>query len=227
MKNKISSTHIHHFLRAIILLGFSIYMLFLTFSGDILQFIVPQLVIYINIAAIILMIVAACQFYIAFQSLKKPVIICDCGHDHNYEHDHDHNHDHDENVFGHHHTHLFKQSIGKDVIIYSLFLLPLLLGFFLPNQAQSSSLAEKRGMNFGGLTSQHQSKGAVVELDGNEDPALKKMFKTNVYDKDYAKLGMVLYKQNVIEMKDKWFIEKLQSMNNFVDNFQEKEIKIK
>ncbi len=79
LKNKIGSKQIHHFLRAIILLGFSIYMLFLTISGDILQFIVPQLVIYINIAAIVLMIVAAFQFYIAFLSLKKPVIIVDGG----------------------------------------------------------------------------------------------------------------------------------------------------
>ncbi len=142
------------------------------------------------------------------------------------DHDHVHSHmDHDEHVFGHHHSH--KQSLKKEVFIYSLFLFPLILGFFLPNQAQSSSLAEKRGMNLGGMASQNQAKGAVVELDGNEEPALKKMFKTNVYDKDYAKLGMKLYKQNVITMDDKWFIEKLQSMNNFVANFQDKEIKIK
>jgi putative membrane protein len=223
LKRKISSTTIHHFLRATILLGFAIYLLFLTFTGDILQFIVPQLVIYINIAAIILFIVASFQFYIASLSLKKTVIICDC----DCGHDHDHSHlDHDEGVFGHQHTHLIKQSIWKDIFIYSLFLLPLILGFLLPNQAQSSSLLVNKGMHFGGLASQNQGKGAVVELDGNEDPALKKMFKTNVYDKDYAKLGMLLYKQNVIEMKDKWFIEKLQAMNNFVDNFQNKEIKI-
>ncbi|MFJ5717759.1 TIGR03943 family putative permease subunit [Neobacillus sp. NPDC093127] len=230
MKNKISSTNIHHFLRAAILLGFSIYMLVLTLTGDILQFIVPQLVIYVDIAALVLMIVSAFQFYIAFLSLKRPVIICECGHDHEHDHDHSHHHshlEHDENVFGHHHTHLFKKSLSKDIFIYSLFLLPLLLGFLLPNQAQSSSLAGSRGMNLGGLATQNQAKGALVELEGNEDPALKKMFKTNVYDKDYAKLGMVLYKQDVIEMKDKWFIEKLQSMNNFVDNFQNKEIKIK
>ena len=82
-------------------------------------------------------------------------------------------------------------------------------------------------MNLGGTVTQRGSNGPAVEIDGNEDPALKQMFKTNVYDQGYAKLGMKLYQENVIEMKDKWFIEKLQSMNMFVDNFQNKEIEIK
>ncbi|MBS4213922.1 MULTISPECIES: TIGR03943 family putative permease subunit [Neobacillus] len=220
MGHRLNSASMHHFLKAAILIGFSIYIFWLTFSGDILQFVVPQLVIYIKIAAGFLIIVAAFQFYIAFLSLKKQVIICDCGHDHDHSHDHD-------SVFGHEHHHLLKNSIGKNILIYGLFLLPLLLGFVLPNNTLSSSLVENKGMNLGGISSKNGDKGAVVEVDGNADPALKKLFKTNVYDKDYAKLGMKLYKQNVIEMKDEWFIEKLQSMNTFVDNFQSKEIKIK
>ena len=82
-------------------------------------------------------------------------------------------------------------------------------------------------MNLGGLANQNNSNGPAVEIDGNENPALKQMFKTNVYDQGYAKLGMKLYQEDVIEMKDEWFIEKLQSMNMFVDNFQNKKIKIK
>lgn len=210
--------NVHHFLKAAILLGFSIYILLLTFTGDILQFIVPQLVIYVKIAGVFLIIVAAFQFYIAFLSLKKPVIICECGHGHEQD---------GESVLGHDHHHLLKKSLGKDIFIYSLFLLPLALGFLLPNHTLSSSLVNTRGMNLNGLTAQHASKGAAVEVVGNEDPKLKEMFKADVYNRDYAKLGMMIYKEDVIEMKDKWFIEKLQSMNTFVDNFQNKKIKIK
>ncbi|MFB7139348.1 TIGR03943 family protein [Gottfriedia sp. NPDC056225] len=216
MKNKISSTTIHHFIKAAILLGLAIYIFQLTLTDEILQFIVPELVIYIKIATGILFIVVISQIYIAVLSLKRHVIICDCGHDHSHD-----------QVFGHEHHHLFKKSILKDILIYSLFLLPLFLGYLLPNHASSSSLASNKEMNFKGLAVQSSSSGHAVEVKGNEDPALKKLFKTNVYDQDYAKLGMRLYKQNIIEMKDKWFIEKLQSMNTFVDNFQNKQIKIK
>ena len=198
-------------MKATILLGFSFYILQLIITSDILQFIVPQLVIYVKIAVTFLMIVSAFQYYIAILSMKKTVIICECGHDHDH-------------VFGHDHSHHSEKFTLKTGFIYGLFLVPLLLGFLLPNQSVASSLASNRGMNLGGMTTQNN--GAQVELDGNEDPALRKLFKTNVYDKDYAKLGMLLYNQNVIEMKDKWFIEKLQSMNMFVDNFQGKEIKI-
>lgn len=214
---KINSTSVHHFLKAALLLGFSIYVLSLTLSGDILQFIVPQLVIYVKIAAIFLLFISGIQFYIAILSLKKQVIICDCGHDHGHDH-----------IFGHDHDHKTGNSLGKHILIYGLFVFPLALGFFLPNHTLSSNLVASRGMNLGSLPTQTAAnQGAAVELSGNEDPELKQKFSSNVYDQNYAKLGMILYKQNVIEMKDKWFIEKLQSMNTFVDNFQDKKIKIK
>ncbi|PGZ94306.1 TIGR03943 family protein [Bacillus sp. AFS029533] len=216
LKNKINSTSIHHFTKAVILLGLAVYIFQLTLTDEILQFIVPELVIYVKIATVILLGVSIVQIYIAVLSLKRHVIICDCGHDHSHD-----------QVFSHEHHHFLKKSVVKDVFIYSLFLFPLLLGYILPNHASSSSLANNKEMNFKGLAVQASSNGQAVEVKGHEDPALKKMFKTNVYDQDYAKLGMLLYKQSTIEMKDKWFIEKLQSMNTFVDNFQNKQIKIK
>lgn len=218
MEYKISFTNIHHFLKAVILIGLSIYILLLTFTGDILQFIIPELVIYVKIAAIFLMIVAGFQFYISFLSLKKQVIVCSCGHDH----DHSHNH-----VFDHEHHAHDPKSLSKNIFIYGLFLLPLILGFSLPNHTSTNSLVANRGMNLGGLANKGTVTGDAIVLDGNEDPALKEKFKTNVYNRDYAKLGMILYKQSVIEMTDKWFIEKLQSLNTFVDTFQTKKIKIK
>jgi putative membrane protein len=222
MRIKISSASVHHFMRAVILTGFAVYTAFLLMTGDILQFIVPQIVIYVKLADIVLFITAGFQFYIAFLSLKQQVISCACGHDHQATGD---SHDH---AFGHHHTHEMDAPLWKSVVIYGLFIIPLVLGACLPNKAIASSLVDKKGMNLGGYSARgNHAGGELVELGGNEDPALKQLFKANVYDRDYARLGMVVYKQPLIEMKDEWFIEKLHALNSFADNFQDKEIRIK
>jgi len=213
---KVNAAIIHNYLRAVILLGFALLIVYLVASGEILLYVTPKLIIYLEAAAAGLFIVAAFQFYISFLSMKRTVIVCDCSHDHNHGHDH-----------GHGHSHEPPRSIGRNIVIYGLFLLPLVFGTVLPNTALAGSLAQQKGMNLGGTAVNASSAPAdLVELDSNEDPALKEKFKTTVYNRDYAKLGMLLYKQNVIEMKDEWYIEKLQAMNTFVDNFQGKSIKI-
>ncbi|RKP53998.1 TIGR03943 family protein [Cohnella endophytica] len=217
---KIGIADVHNFLRAIILLGFASLIGYLVLTGDILLYVTPKLTIYLKIAGIGLLVVSLFQFYISFISLKREVIVCNCGHDH--DHDHGHGHEDDD-----HHSHEPSRSLWKNVLIYGMFLLPLLLGSLLPNKALAGSLANQRGMNLGGVSVNGGSAPAeLVELEGNEDPAIRSLFKTEPYNKDYAKLGMVLYQQNVIEMKDEWFIEKLQAMNTFADNFKGKTIKI-
>jgi uncharacterized repeat protein (TIGR03943 family) len=67
----------------------------------------------------------------------------------------------------------------------------------------------------------------LLQLVGTEDSALKELFYSDNYNRDYAKLGMLLYKQDVIEMQDEWFIEKLQALNSFAGKFEGKPIKIK
>ncbi|WP_171682677.1 TIGR03943 family putative permease subunit [Paenibacillus planticolens] len=207
---KMNAAVIHNFLRAFILLGFAALIVYLEVSGEILLYVTPKLTIYLDIAAGGLLIVGGFQLYISIVSLKRPVIVCDCNHDHD-----------------HGHSHELPTSLGKNVIIYSLFLLPLVFGAVLPNTALAGSLAQKKGMNLGGVSlNQSTAPADLVELDGNEDPALKEKFKTSIYNRDYAKLGMLLYQQDQVEMKDQWYIEKLQALNTFVDNFQSKPIKI-
>ncbi|MBB6669112.1 TIGR03943 family putative permease subunit [Cohnella nanjingensis] len=233
----------HHGLRAGILLGFLILILRLLATGDMLLYIAPHLLIYVEFAAAGLSLLAAFQAYIAVVSLRRPAVLCDCGHDHDHEHDHDrvlehghdhsHEHDHDhshEHDHGHGldgHSHELPRSIGKLAFIYGLFLLPLLLGAIVPNSALAGTLAQNKGMNLGGAGWKGGgAPGDLVELEGEADPDVKRLFKTSVYNKDYAKLGVLLYRQDEIEMKDEWFIEKLQAMNMFVDNFHGKRIRI-
>jgi len=202
---------LHHGLKALIMTGFSALILYLVFTGNILLYIAPHLIIYVDIASGGLLIMAGFQWYLAVMSIRNPAAACDCGH----EHDHDG------------HTHEPPRSLLKNVIIYGLFVLPLVFGGLLPNTALAGSLAKNKGMNLGGGSAAAGGAPAeLVELDGDADPVLKQLFKTDVYNKDYAKLGILLYQQDVIEMKDEWFIEKLQAMNTFVDNFQDRTITI-
>jgi len=137
---KISSTDAHNFLRGFILLGLACLIAYLVLSGDVLLYVTPKLVIYLEFAGTGLFIVAAFQFYISIISLRRTVITCNCGHDHGEDHD-----DHDD----HSHSHEYPRSIGANIIIYGLFLLPLVLGTLMPNTALAGSLAAKRGMNLG------------------------------------------------------------------------------
>jgi putative membrane protein len=214
---KITSESLHHFLRAAILLAFAVMILFLKLSGDISLYLAPQLASYVEMAAIGLFIIAVLQFYIAVLSLKENVILCDCGVDHSDNEGADLMHSHEP-----------PRSLRSNIVVYGLFIFPLLLGFLLPNTALAGSLVQVRGMNLGGTAiSESLAPSDLVEVEGNEDPALKSLFKTDLYNRDYAKLGMLLYQQDVIELKDEWFIEKMQSLNTFVKNFTGKQIKIK
>jgi putative membrane protein len=211
---KLTAADVHNFLRGFILLGFACLIAYLVLTGDVLLYVTPKLVIYLELAGTGLIITAAFQFYISILSLRSTVIVCNCGSDH--EDDHDPLHSHEPS-----------RSLGMNVLVYGLFLLPLLLGTLLPNTALAGSLASNRGMNLGGVAVNNGSAPAdLVELDGNEDPKLKSLFRTTPSNRDYAKLGIVLYQQDVVEMKDEWFIEKLQALNTFADNFSGKPIKI-
>lgn len=209
MNNKYAPV-IHHFLKFAILLGFTIFLANLMLSGEILLFIAPQLVKYVQMAVWGLLTFTIFQLYFFIRSFKNPVDSCGCSHDHGH---------------GHEHSHEPSQSLWKSIILYGLFILPLLFGTLLPNEAFAGSLARSKGMNLGGTTASGVP-ADLVQLEGNEDPSIKELFQTDNYNRDYAKLGMLLYLQDVIEMKDEWFIEKLQALNTFAGHFEGKQIKV-
>ncbi|MCM3630832.1 TIGR03943 family protein [Paenibacillus glycanilyticus] len=204
-----------HSFKGLILIGFAALILYLWQTGDMLLYIAPDLVPYVVAASVVLLALAGSQFRLAARSLREKVVVCDCGHDH--EHDH--------GAAGHRQggTRLLLKKSG----IYGLFLLPLLLGAALPNTAFAGALAVNKGMNMGAVpVDDGKADLELVELEGNVDSGLKELFRTQPYNLDYAKLGMLLYQQDLIEMKDQWFIEKLEAINRFVDNFQGKTIQI-
>jgi uncharacterized repeat protein (TIGR03943 family) len=191
--NKPGSASAHYFLRALILLGFLIYMIYLFKTNSLVYYIAPRMVIYMKLATLGLYLVAIFQIIIAIRSLKRRSITCEC-------------------------EPLPNRSLVKNIAIYSLFILPLLLGFLMPNQAMPSSLVAKKGINLNGISM------TTNVANGSGDSGVT--FKADKYTQDFAKLGVKLYQENSIELTEDMFLEKLQSLNIFIDNFIGKEMKV-
>jgi putative membrane protein len=235
------SLTLHYFLRAAILTGFALYIMFLVKTGNVTYYIAPRMVIYVKLAAIGFYVIAVYQGYIALSSLgpKKKTAACDCEHPPS-------------------------PSIFKNIIVYSMFVLPLILGFMLPDTAMGSDLAAKRGVNLNSsriLINSNSSKIASISVQTPiptgapsinvestasatptstpaaiastekagvipTDEQLKEMFKADHYDEQFSQLGMKLYKKDLIQVKVDGFIEILSSIDLFQENFIGKKIEI-
>ncbi len=216
-----------HLFRGFILIGFAALIAWLWRSGDMLLYIAPNLVPYVVSASAVLIVLAGSQVRLAALSLRYRVVVCDCGHEHGHGHEREHKHEHEQEHERAVSVRRPSRPLLRKAGVYGMFLLPLVLGATLPNTAFAGSLAVHKGMNMGAARADDgKADLALVELEGDEDPALKELFRTQPYNLDYAKLGMLLYRQDMIEMKDQWFIEKLEGINRFVDNFQGKPIRI-
>jgi uncharacterized repeat protein (TIGR03943 family) len=221
MEEKRSLT-LHYFLRAAILTGFAMYIMFLVKTGNIVYYIAPRMVIYVKLAALGFYIIAVYQAYIAIGSLSKNKdVSCDCEHPPS-------------------------RSIFRNMIVYSMFILPLVLGFMLPDTALGSDLAAKRGVNLNSsriLNNINTVKLAATPIQtpiptavpltniepaptNSTDDQLKAMFKADKYDEQFSQLGMKLYKKDLIQVQVDGFIEILSSIDLFQKNFIGKKMEI-
>ena len=192
----------HYVLRAGILSGFAMYILYLVRSDNILFYIAPRMIIYVKFSCIVFYAIAIYQIFLAINSYFGKKINCDCDHPPS-------------------------RSWVRNSAAYSLFILPLLLGFLLPDSAMGSALAAKRGVNLS--SSQTSTLNATIKSDANKDevdPKLQALFKADKYDEGFAQLGMKLYKKDLIEVKEEGFIEILSSLDLFMNNFIGKKIEI-
>ena len=76
--SQIRITSFHYFLRTIILLGFSGYIVFLTKSDALQYYIAPRMMIYVKTAAVILYIIANFQGYLALRAYWGRPVACEC-----------------------------------------------------------------------------------------------------------------------------------------------------
>lgn len=134
----------HYYARGGILLGFTLYMTYLAQIGKLHYYIVPRMIPYVHLTTIALYVLALYTIYLAWQEKSNK-------HQHR-EHDHDQGHEH---IHGHDCScqHEPPRSKTKSILIYSLFIFPLLLGFLLPDQLMGSDVVAVKGMNLSASSS--------------------------------------------------------------------------
>jgi putative membrane protein len=112
----------HYFFRTLILLGFSSYIVILTKTDALQYYIAPRMMIYVKIASVVLYMIACFQGYIALRAYWGKPVACECEQP-------------------------VSRSALRNTVAYGLLILPLLIGFLLPNTALSSAMVASKGMN--------------------------------------------------------------------------------
>ena len=141
----------HAYLKGIILLGFALLTLSLILSGNIIYYIAPKMMPFIYFSMITFFILGVMQIFRSTKTVSNDEHICSghCDHDHE-----------------------IKGPFWVKTLIYSIFILPVLFGFILPDQMLNSSVAANRGIQYGsGLVQQqaeNQEKQAGEEDEINE-----------------------------------------------------------
>ncbi|WP_424766419.1 DUF1980 domain-containing protein [Paenibacillus sp. sgz302251] len=110
---------IHHLIRAAILTGFAMFIVYLDRTGEMRLYIAPHMELYIKLSALGLYAAAIYQVYAALQKrMGKQTPSCVCEQEHEPS-----------------------SSIFKNILIYSIFIFPLLLGFLVPTGTLGSAFA--------------------------------------------------------------------------------------
>ncbi|WP_281889432.1 TIGR03943 family putative permease subunit [Paenibacillus sp. YYML68] len=209
----------HHALKAIILLGFAGYIAHLVQTDLILLYIAPKMVDYVKWSAVALYAVSVHQGYRAYKAWRTPPSDCGCGHDHTPS-----------------------RSLLKNTVVYGLFILPLLMGFLLPDTSLSSSLAAKKGMNLSSASSVKKESSAATSssqttpaapvpeqgtTEGNaQTSAADELFPSDKFTKQYADHAKKLYREDVIRVPEEFYIETLTSVDLYLDRFVGKKLEL-
>lgn len=116
----------HAYIRGIILFGFALLILGLIITGNIKYYIAPKMMPFIYFSVSIFLLLGVIQIFRSTKKGQSEEDDCDCGLEHQ--------------VGG---------TTWVKVIVYSIFILPLLMGFIIPDLALNSSVAANRGVIYG------------------------------------------------------------------------------
>lgn len=176
----------HYFARSLILLGFALFIARLSGSGALHYYIAPRMEPLIRYSPIPLAVMAVC---LAYQALfQKSAALCDCERP-------------------------LSVSRWKNGVVYGLFLLPLLLGTLLPDQALGSFAAAKKGMS---LSSPLLAAERLEDIFQTPDP----------YNAEFAELAKRLYPEEIIEVRPEIFSETIGAVELFQEQFRGKKVKL-
>ncbi|MCD8508964.1 MAG: TIGR03943 family protein [Bacillus sp. (in: Bacteria)] len=116
----------HAYIQGIILIGFALLMLWLVLSGNIVFYIAPLMMPFIYFAMITFFVLGIMQIFRSTSKEDDEHQNCGCEHDHQ-----------------------IKGPPWVKVLIYSIFILPIVFGFVLPDRMLNSEAAANRGVQYG------------------------------------------------------------------------------
>ncbi|UVI31698.1 TIGR03943 family putative permease subunit [Paenibacillus spongiae] len=186
---------VHHLLRAGILAGFAIYIVYLVRTGSMTLYIEPRTVLYVKLSAIGLIAAAVYQFSVALQAGMGINIHydCDCGHEP-------------------------PESVWKNLLIYGLFLFPLTLGFIFPNGMFDVSTSGEQGYSFTGIESSLTGTGGHSPSSLTEEQ-LNRLFPADESSESFAEFGKRLYRQKEVIVSDQLYMETLSTLERYRPHF--------
>lgn len=213
--------------RALILAALTGYIVYLTRTNHLHYFIAPRMQPYVKYAAIACFALAAHQIYAAWRRMTsgEEPDSCDCEHPQS-------------------------PSALRQVVTYGLFVVPLLLGFLLPDTLLGSAAAANKGMNLTASaavkpasatpaaagsasrvaeTSAASSGTAAADTAPTASPSaqeLDQLFPADKYTEDYAKLAKKLYALDKIVVPEDGYMETLSSVDLYDNRFVGKKLQL-
>jgi putative membrane protein len=217
----------HAYIRGIILFGFALLILGLIISDNMKYYIAPKMMPFIYFSIVVFFLLGIIQI---FRSTRKgqteEEIDCDCGLDH--------------------------QVAGPGwvkIIIYSVFILPLLMGFMIPDQALNSTIAANRGIIYGSgmnlakpvdgqsVTPRadqflNDPDGYFASLETNEDDEeiehfiIEDFYGEDWFSEYYEELMTDLLNEPVIEVTDQNYLDVMTLLDLHLEKFIGKELEI-
>lgn len=121
MDNQQNHYRFQVYIRGIILIGFTLLMIKLLVTGNMVNFIAPKMLPFMYFAIVVFLFLGVIQIWRS-GSKKQAELYCDCGVDH-----------------------AAPSSPARSFFVYLLFIIPIVTGFLFPEVVLDSSVAAKRG----------------------------------------------------------------------------------
>ncbi|MGG4452797.1 TIGR03943 family putative permease subunit [Brevibacillus porteri] len=217
----------HHIMRSLILAGITALLAYLILSETLSHYLAPRLHMFSYVTLVImalLTIVSIRQIFVG-----SSVYDCDCEEQHKVP----------------------RTPMGS-LLVYGLFVLPIVMGFVMPDKILGSDVAEKRGITLlsndvrklADVTAnanatavvkedaepivkpqqEATNQGATPPVQATNDEQLRQRFSNGGFGDFYTDIAVFLHKQSVIELNDKVFLDGLTTMELYAKEFAGKEL---
>lgn len=222
----------HAYIQGIIMIGFAILMLWLVLSGNIVFYIAPLMMPFIYFAMFTFFVLGIMQIFRSTSKNEEEHQNCGCEQDHQ-----------------------IKGPPWVKVLIYSIFILPVIFGFVLPDRMLNSEAAANRGVQYGsGLNVNSAPSEENNKEDANESSLSRAEAFLDNPDEYYASIGQLdddidhfqiedfydqdwfnefydefadeLEQQDVITVTEENYLDVMTVLDLFLDRFVGKEIEI-